>query len=350
MGRMAETAALGVELWNDSCGLQELKDAVAVGMVGATSNPVIVGAAVAADKARLLPVLDALVAADPRASEDEIAWRLIAHVVKEGAALLEPTWRQSGGARGYLSAQVSPKHWRDAGKMLAHGIELAALAPNIAIKAPATAAGIEAMEELTARGINVNATVSFSVAQAVAVAEAFERGRKRALAGGVEAARLHPWVTIMVGRVDDHVKRVLEKSKATVDPGAPSWAGIAVFKNALRVFRARSFSSTLLAAAYRHHLHWSELIGPGVAQTIPYAWWRQFEESDVVPKVTLDVPVDEAMVRALRDKVPDFRRAYDEGGLSPAEFATYGATVNTLKQFLDGYDKLVQLVRDRMLP
>lgn len=350
MGRMAETTALGVELWNDSCALQELKDAVAVGMVGATSNPVIVGAAVNADKARLLPVLDALIAADGRASEDDIAWRLIAHVVKEGASLLEPQWRASGGARGYLSAQVSPKHWRDPAKMLAHGLELSALAPNIAIKAPATAAGIEAMEELTAQGINVNATVSFSVAQAVAVAEAFERGRKRALANGVDATGLHHWVTIMVGRVDDHVKRVLEKSKASVDPGAPNWAGIAVFKNAARVFRARAFQSTLLAAAYRHHLHWSELIGPGVAQTIPYAWWRQFEESDIVPKLTLALPVDEVIVGALRHKVPDFRRAYDEDGMKPAEFAGYGATVNTLKQFLDGYDKLVQLVRERMLP
>lgn len=346
MGRMSETAALGVELWNDSCALNELKDAVAVGMVGATSNPVIVGAAVQSDKARLLPVLDALIAEHPRDNEDEIAWRLIAHVVKEGAAVLEPTWRKSDGKQGFISAQVSPKHWRDPAKMLAHAKELAALAPNVAIKAPSTAAGIEAMEEMIAAGINVNATVSFSVPQAIAVAEAFERGRKRAK----DPARLHPWVTIMIGRVDDHVKRVLEKSKASVDPGHANWAGIAVFKNALRIFRARNFNSTLLAAAYRHHLHWSELIGPGVAQTIPYPWWKQFDGSDIVPKATLDNAVDARFIEELRAKVPDFKRAYDEDGMKPPEFATYGATVNTLKQFLDGYDKLVQLVRERMLP
>jgi transaldolase len=346
MGRMSETAALGVELWNDSCALNELKDAVAVGMVGATSNPVIVGAAVQADKARLIPVLDALIAEHPRDSEDEIAWRLIAHVVKEGAAVLEPTWKKSDGARGFISAQVSPKHWRNPEKMLAHAKELVALAPNVAIKAPSTAAGIEAMEEMIAAGINVNATVSFSVAQAVAIAEAFERGRKRAQ----HPERLHPWVTIMIGRVDDHVKRVLEKSKASVDPGSPNWAGIAVFKNALRIFRERKYSSTLLAAAYRHHLHWSELIGPGVAQTIPYPWWKQFDGSDITPKLTLDTAVEPRIIEELRAKVPDFARAYDEDGMKPAEFATYGATVNTLKQFLDGYEKLVQLVRERMLP
>lgn len=348
MGRMAETAALGVELWNDSCALNELKDAVDVGMVGATSNPVIVGAAVTADKARLLPVLDGLIHAHAHAheSEDDVAWHLIAHVVKEGAAVLEPIYQKSRGARGFISAQVSPKHWRDPKKMIAHATELAALAPNVAIKAPATAAGIEAMEEMVAHGINVNATVSFSVSQALSVAEAFERGKRRAK----QPDALHPWVTIMIGRVDDHVKRVLEKSKATVDPGAASWAGIAVFKNAVRAFKERKYSATLLAAAYRHHLHWSELIGPGVAQTIPYGWWRQFDTSDVVPAVTLDKPVDPRVVAELRAKVPDFRKAFDEDGMKPADFASYGATVHTLRQFLEGYDKLVQLVRERMLP
>jgi transaldolase len=346
MGRMAEAAALGVELWNDSCAAPELRDAIAVGMVGATSNPVIVGAAVNADKARWLPVIDELIAEHRHASEDEVTWKLIAIVVKEGAALLEPVWRASGGARGFISAQVSPKHWRDPAQMLAHGKELAALAPNIAIKAPATAPGIEAIEELVALGVNVNATVSFSTAQAIAVAEAFERGRKRAS----EPTKLHLWVTIMIGRVDDHVKRVLEKSKASVDPGAANWAGIAVFKNALRVFSARKFSSTLLAAAYRHHLHFSELIGPGVVQSVPYGWWKQLDGSDVVPRPSLDTPVDARVIEQMRAKVPDFRRAYDEGGMKPAEFVGYGATVNTLKQFLDGNDKLVQLVRERMLP
>ena len=49
--KLKETAALGVELWNDSCAKNELEDAVAHGFVGATSNPVIVGAAVNQDKA-----------------------------------------------------------------------------------------------------------------------------------------------------------------------------------------------------------------------------------------------------------------------------------------------------------
>ncbi len=336
--KMQETAALGVELWNDSCALAELKDAVAHGFVGATSNPVIVSAAVNADKARLLPVLDLLIREHGRESEDEIAWRLIGAVVTEGAAVL--------AGRGVLCAQVSPKHYRDPARMLAHGKELFALAPNIAIKAPATSAGIEAMEELVSAGIPVNATVSFTVSQAVLVAEAVARGEKRAASRGKVPRSV---ITIMIGRVDDHIRRVVDKDKLLIDPGHLAWAGLAVFKNALAIFDQRGFTTTLLAAAYRHHLHWTELIGPGVIQTIPYAWWKQFETSHLPLKASLRDAVEPDILASLR-KVPDFVRAHDEGALPAGEIERYGATLHTLKQFLDGYEGLVKLVRERMLP
>lgn len=339
MSKMKETAALGVELWNDSCSLAELKDAVAHGFVGATSNPVIVSAAVNADKARLLPVLDGLIREHGRDSEDEIAWRLIGAVVKEGAAVLE--------GKGVLCAQVSPKHYRDAERMLAHGKELFALAPNIAIKAPATPAGIAAMEEMVAAGIPVNATVSFTVSQAVLVAEAIARGEQRAVAAGKKAPR--SVITLMIGRVDDHIKRVVDRDKLLVDPGHLAWAGLAVFKNALAVFEKRGLKTTLLSAAYRHHLHWTELVGPGVIQTIPYAWWKQFETAHFPLRATLREPVEPDILASLR-KVPDFVRAHDEGALPAADIERYGATLHTLKQFLDGYEGLVKLVRERMLP
>ncbi len=60
--------------------------------------------------------------------------------------------------------------------MVEQAVKINSLAPNMQVKIPASAAGVEAMEEATYRGISINATVSFTVAQAVAVAEAVERG------------------------------------------------------------------------------------------------------------------------------------------------------------------------------
>lgn len=347
--KMQQSAALGIDFWNDSCALHELREAIENGAVGATSNPVIVGAAVEGDKATWLPVLDRLLRDHPDETEDDIAWRLIGVLAREAAALLAPIHEATGGRKGYLCVQVSPKIYRSTARMIEHGADLAMLAPNIAIKAPATGEGIAAMEELVARGINVNATVSFTVGQAVSTAERLERAMDRALSAGVARERLHPYVTIMIGRLDDHMKRVAERDGVTIDPGFVHWAGIAVFKKARRIFVERGFRSTLLAAAYRHHLHWSELIGEGVIQSIPYGWWKQLSASDITPQRTLDEPVREQVVDALYRRIPDFRRAYDEGGMKLEEFAGYGASVHTLRQFLGGYQQLVELVRGRML-
>jgi transaldolase len=349
MSRMQATTAAGVEFWNDSCAPAELSDAVAHGAQGATSNPVIVYSAIKADPKTWTPVVDGLIAARPQAVEDEIAWALIEALGVKAAAILAPVHKATRGARGFLSMQVNPKLYPDAERMFEHGRTLAAVARNVAIKVPATVPGLKAAEERVAAGINVNATVSFTVAQSIAVAEAFERGLDRARDRGADMTILHPYATLMLGRLDDHLQRVMAKDGIVVDPAVLSRAGIAVFKRARAVFRERGYRATLLAAAYRHHLHWSELIGPGIVQSIPYAWWKQFESSDIPVQPTLDQPVDPAVVSVLRQRFEDFRRAYEPDGLVPEDFARFGPTIHTLNQFIGGYQDLLGLVRERML-
>ena len=347
--KMRLTLERGADFWNDSCALNELGEAVQNGAVGATSNPVIVCTVVKADPGTWTPVIDELVVSMRDAGEDEIAWRLIETIGRRAAALLEPVYKETGGRKGFLSIQVNPKFYRSTARMLEHARALAALAPNIAIKVPATPEGIAAGVELVASGINVNATVSFTLPQALYVAQAFEGALDRAKAAGLDMQRLHPYVTLMVGRLDDLLQRVLVKESVSIDPGYLHWAGIAVFKKAHGIFKQRGYRSTLLAAAYRHHMHWSELVGPGVVLSMPYAWWKQFEASDIEVAETLDRPVDPRIAEALYGKFREFRRAYDENGLAPEEFVRYGASVHTLNQFIGGYHELLGVVRERML-
>jgi transaldolase len=201
----------------------ELGEAVGLGATGGTSNPVIVYQTVKANPDLCLPPLDKLIADHPHATEDELTWKLIAVLGRESAKKLLPVFEATKGAKGYLSMQVNPKYYTSQEHMVAHATELAALAPNIAIKAPATETGIAAMEEMTARGIRINATVSFSVAQALAMSAALTRGLKRAQAAGLNADAIRPYITLMIGRVDDQLKRVVEKDKLTVTPGIVDW-------------------------------------------------------------------------------------------------------------------------------
>ncbi len=341
---MQRMQALGADWWNDSCDINELSDAVSMGAVGATSNPVIVAAAVKSDSKRWIPVLKDLINDNPTDSEEDIAWKLIERVGTDASKILLPVYEETKGVKGHLCLQVNPKYYRNAERMLEHGKELASLAPNIAIKAPATKAGLDAIEGMTAAGVRVNVTVSFSVAQAIAAEEAIDRGLQRA----ADPDSIHPYITIMVGRVDDQLKRSYAAGGIDADKDALEWAGVAVFKHAAEIFRDRGYKGTLLAAAYRNQIQWSEIISPDVLQSIPYGWWKQYNDADINPRLSLEEPMDEAIMGELM-KFDDFKQAYNEDGMTHDEFVRYGASINTINQFIEGYEGLLKDIRGLML-
>lgn len=347
--KMQLTSETVTDFWNDSCSIQELTEAVEHGAVGATSNPVIVYGVLKQEIKVYLGILNELIEKNPEDSEDEIAWKLIKHMGVKAAKILEPIFLKNNGLKGRLSLQVNPKYYRNSMMMVEHARELAEIAPNMAIKAPATEAGIKAFEEMTACGIVVNCTVCFSLPQAIACAEAIERGLEKAKSKGIDISKMTPYVTIMVGRVDDHLRRLMDKEKIAVEPGYLDWAGIAVFKKAYKVFQQRGYRSTLLTAAYRNYMQWSELIGGKVILTIPYKWWNEFNAADVEVRSHIDDPVDPRIVDTLYKKFADFRRAYDEDGMKVPEFVHYGASIHTLNQFIVEYSHILDFIREQML-
>jgi len=229
-------------------------------------------------------------------------------------------------------------------------VEFSGLAPNMVVKIPVTQAGISAIEEATYRGISINATVCFTLPQCIAVAESVERGLKRREREGKEIATMGPVCTIMVGRLDDWLKVLIEKENVSIDPGYAEWAGVAVFKKTYKIFRERGYRIRLLSAAFRNHMHWSEFIGGDVVISPPYSWQVRFNASDIEPRSRIDEPVPPKMVEELSRKFADFRRAYTEDGLSIADFDSFGPTRRTLRQFIAACHDLDGLVRDILLP
>lgn len=206
------------------------------------------------------------------------------------------------------------------------------------------------LEQATAAGVNINAAVCFTVPQAIAVAEAVERGLDSLAARGGDPAAMSPVCTIMIGRLDDWVRVLVERDDIAVQPDALNWAGIAAFKRAYGIFRERGYRTRLLAAAYRHRLHWTELVGGDVILTMPHAWQVRFNASGITPQDHIDEPVDPAIVDELLERMPDFGRAYEPDGLAVDGFDRYGATVRTLRGFIKSYHDLIGAVRDLVLP
>jgi transaldolase len=336
------------DFWNDSCSIAELTYAIEHGATGATTNPTIVGEVLAAELDVWRPRIEGIVAANPSWTEDEVTWSVIEEMAVRGAALLRPDFERENGRKGRLSIQTDPRLYRNAGRIVEQGLRFATLAPNIQVKIPATRAGISAIEEVTAAGISVNATVSFSVPQALAVAEAVERGLDRL--GSADSESLTPVCTIMLGRLEDWLSVVAERDGLELGPEAVSWAGIACFKQAYRLYQERAYRTRLLAAAFRSERHWSELIGGDVVLTIPAKWQRAINASDIAVRPRIEDPVPQEAFDVLQRLVPDFRRAYEPDGLSLEEFDTFAPTVRTLRQFISSYHELVAVIRDVMLP
>jgi transaldolase len=343
------TQSTPTRLWNDSAAIHELTYSIEHGAVGATCNPVIALGVLKKDP-KLKERIRAVMQEWPTATEGQIAWQLVQDISVQGAALLKPIFDKEGGKNGRLSIQTDPRFFRDPKAIVDQAVRFSELAPNMIVKIAATRAGIPAMEEATYRGISINATVCFTLPQCVAVAEAVERGLARREREGADIASMGPVCTIMVGRLDDWLKVLIEKESIAIDPGYTEWAGVAVFKKTYQLFQERGYRIRLLSAAFRNHMHWSEFIGGEVVISPPYSWQVRFNASDVAVRNRIEMPVDAKIIEGLSSKFGDFRRALGEEPLLIEEFDSFGPTRRTLRQFIAACHELESLVRDVMIP
>ena len=192
--------------------------AVEFGAVGATANPTIVVDNWRSDASQWATRARVLAGENPTWSERELAWGIVAEMSTRAAPLLMPAFAASGGRAGRLSIQTDPTLWRDTDALVEQAMAFDVLAPNVVVKLPATRAGIAAMEEATYRGVSINATVSFGLPQALAAAEAVQRGLDRRDAENRDTTRMGPVITIMMGRLEDWLR---ESADADGVPSIP---------------------------------------------------------------------------------------------------------------------------------
>ncbi len=171
MSRLRALHAAGVSIWLDDLSRELLDSGMFATLIsdfavsGATSNPTIFAKAITASD-RYDDQLRALVASGVRAPR-ELFFELAFDDVRRAADLLRPAYEQSHRRDGFVSFECTPDLANDTEGTIKQAVEVwSRLArPNVTIKVPATDAGIPAIEELTARGVNVNVTLLFSIAR-----------------------------------------------------------------------------------------------------------------------------------------------------------------------------------------
>ena len=336
------------EFWHDSAEPAEIRRAVTWGATGITTNPVLMYRAARSSAARWDVEIEARARRNPASDVQEICWAVIRGIAQENAAILAPVYDRTAGWTGRICVQVDPTKSDDAAAMIAQGATINRWAKNLLIKIPVTAAGLAAIEGLTAQGISTVGTLSYSVPQVVAVAEAFRRGLARARQGGVEASRVRNYAVIMTGRLDDHLRDVAREEKIDVPEGFITYAGEAVTKKAFAIFQARKYEGTLLLASFRPYHDPGDFIGGPYVVSVPLDIEDKMAAQSVPSKPGIESPVPAEIIQTLSSKLPDFIRAYEEEGMPPEAFDRFGPVVKTLTQFIGGYRDLQAHVRERI--
>jgi transaldolase len=326
--------------WHDSAATAELELGLERGAIGVTTNPFLSNLAVRSDRELWSAEIEAVLARNLPAEQKAEA--LMQIPVTRAAARLLPEYERSGGQSGFVCSQVNPLRAGDRECMYGMAKRFHTWAPNIAVKLPATAAGLDVLEDCAAEGITTTATVSFTVPQVLAIAERHRAGMARARSKGVAPGKC--FAVIMIGRLDDFLREVAHDNQAGVSESDIRQAGLAVTKRAYNIYKERSYDAVLLVAALRGPHHLTEIAGADLLMSIHPGSQELFVKQDHPREERIDVPVPAEVIERL-SAMPEFVRAYEPEGMAPNDFIGFGATQRTLSQFSESGWKLMESYR-----
>lgn len=323
--------------WHDSAEPSELKTGIQRGAIGATTNPFLSHLALSENRNAWDGQIEHVLSQNLR--PERKAEELVSIAITHAAGQLEPQHEASGGRMGYVCAQVNPARAGEREAMLSMARRFHGWAPNIAVKLPATAAGLDVLEDCTAEGITATLTISYTVPQVIAIAERHRQGLRRAKRKGVKSGRC--FAVIMIGRLDDYLRDVAHDFKANITESDIRQAGLAVSKRAYSIYKERGYEATLIVAALRGTYHMTELAGAEIIMSIAPPYQEMLLSDELACEERIDAKIPGDVIERL-SALPEFVRAYEPEGMQPEDFITYGVTQKTLAQFHEGGWKLLE--------
>lgn len=348
---------LGQSIWLDNLSRDlletgRLAQMIGQGVGGLTSNPTIFAKAIAGNARYAGDLTRARTLDAPAQARLE---EIILPDIRAACDLFLPVFERSRGNDGYVSLEVPPALAADAAATVAEAVRLSVLVarPNLLIKVPGTSAGVQAFETLTARGINVNVTLLFSVRQIVRVFEAYIRGMKTRLAQGLPLGDGKAVASLFLSRIDTLTDHRLEAQGSPTALALRGQLALATAKLAYEryreLFHGPAFHDLEKAGARPQYLLWASTgtKNPSYSDLHYVAPLMGGETINTLPDATLAALFDHGAVEATLDASHDTaRQAWLEAeklGLLPDDV---GETLQQqgLVSFSDSYRQLLELV------
>ncbi len=360
MGTLHDLHDAGQSVWldfirRDMLASGELARMVADGIRGLTSNPTIFQKAIAGSDAYDDSIRHAM-AADPESTALEIYESLAVSDIQGAADILRAVYDSSAAADGYVSLEVSPHLAADTAGTIAEAHRLWQLVdrPNLMIKVPATPEGIPAIEELIASGLNVNATLMFSMADYEAVAQAYVRGIRRS----ADPSHIASVASFFVSRVDSNTDAELDKIGSDDALALRGKAAVAnaklAYERYLEIFEGADFADQVERGARPQRVLWAStstknpaypdvlyvepLVGPNTVNTMPPATIDAYLDHGVADGAALATDMDQAHrdIDGLATVGVDF------------DAVTAQLQVDGVRAFADSFDELLATVAQKM--
>jgi transaldolase / glucose-6-phosphate isomerase len=280
--------------------------------------------------------------------------------IRAAADLLRPVYALELSRDGYISLECSPYLANDTEATIAEALRLWAAVdrPNLMVKVPATPAGIPAIRRLTARGLNINITLLFSVDVYDQVAEAYIAGLEDLKKSGGDIAKIGSVASFFVSRIDTAIDKRLDKladksvaerlrGKAAIASAriaygryqalfsGPRWQRLAA--SGAKTQRLLWASTSTKSPAYKDTMYVEALIGRDTVDTIPPATMDAFRDHGKVTADAIERNIEEA--RAVL-------AALEQHGVSLSE-VTNELVRDGVRQFADAFDKLFGVIARR---
>lgn len=358
---MVDAYAAGQSLWLDYIQrslldgeLQALieKDQV----MGLTSNPAIFEQAIA--KTDEYDSTIAAIGSDSSIDNLEVFNQLAIEDIQAAADAFADTYKKTKGVDGYVSLEVTPDLAHDTAGTVAMGLDLNKRVnrPNLMIKVPGTKAGVQAFEDLTAEGVNVNVTLLFSVQRYLEIANAYIKGLERRHAAGHPIDNIASVASFFVSRVDTEVDKALVAKGSDAAMALKGKIAIANAKVAYghfaNLFGSEKFAALRRAGAQAQRLLWAstgtkdpdysdvlyveELIGPETVNTLPPKTMDAFRDHGVASaKLALGLADAHKQLSALGDLGINLKAITDD--LEAAG----------IESFAEAFDRLLQSIDDK---
>lgn len=327
------------KFWINNPTREEAKVAIEAGALGCTNNPSYSQKML--DHATEGPYARPLLGESVResSSDDQAAAIFQRKLVGPIAEIFRPIWERSRGEDGWVSIQGDPVHEHSARVIIDEARENNKLGPNIAIKIPCTAAGLEAMKTLIPENMAINATEIMSVSQGIELCEMYDR---------VSAAcgrRPKLWLSFIAGIYDEYLDNVIREQRIDIAADIAHQAGLAATRKMYQIIHDRRYAATIIGGGARHNRHFTEMVGGDQVVTINWKGTADSliaENPDVVHR--FQCPVPPLVIDELLAKLPDFRRGWEPGALKVEEYEDFGPVVLFRSMFLKSWNSVLERI------